>query len=484
MSSTDVREVIIIGGGPAGYTAALYSARANLKPLVIEGFAWGGQLMITSDVENYPGYAEGVLGPEMMRDFRKQAERFGAEFVTDDVTRVDFSEQPFRIWVGDDEYRAESVIVSTGATARQLGLPSERTLQGRGVSYCAVCDAAFFGDKRVIVVGGGDSAMEEAVFLAKFASSVTVVHRRDEFRASPIMLDRARANEKISFVLNSVVDEVIGEGKVTAVRLQDVRTGETTDVEADGLFVAIGHDPNTALFLDQLDHDDAGYLVTRPGSTATNVDGVFAVGDVVDHVYRQAITAAGSGCMGALDAERWLAGARGPRGHAAPGNRSGSSPAPRRYDRRRNAVLHLPELQGALDRPRRSRGAHRPGRPVRTLRVRLPLRADGRLLPGADDRVRRLRPGRPHPRERARRLRADRLLRGRPDRHGRRCRRSGSPAGEDGKNPAELSLEWGVRRLGEHLELRTHAGTHKRVTADFFPAYDDDGGLLIALTPV
>ncbi|HEU5212208.1 MAG TPA: thioredoxin-disulfide reductase [Gaiellaceae bacterium] len=316
--STDVREVIIIGGGPAGYTAALYSARANLKPLVIEGFAWGGQLMITSDVENYPGYPEGVLGPEMMRDFRKQAERFGAEFVTDDVTRVDFSERPFRVWVGDDEYHAESVIVATGASARQLGLPSERTLQGRGVSYCAVCDAAFFGDKRVIVVGGGDSAMEEAVFLAKFASSVTVVHRRDEFRASPIMLDRARVNPKISFVLNSVVDEVIGEGKVTAVGLRDVDTGEITELEADGLFVAVGHDPNTALFLDHLDHDEAGYLVTQPGSTATNVDGVFAVGDVVDHVYRQAITAAGSGCMGALDAERWLAAREGHSGTPLP----------------------------------------------------------------------------------------------------------------------------------------------------------------------
>ncbi len=313
MSSTDVREVIIIGGGPAGYTAALYSARANLNPLVIEGFAWGGQLMITSDVENYPGYPEGVIGPQMMSDFRKQAERFGAEFVTDDVTRVDFSEQPFRVWVGDDEYRADSVIVATGASARQLGLDSERTLQGRGVSYCAVCDAAFFGDKRVIVVGGGDSAMEEAVFLAKFASSVTVVHRRAEFRASPIMLDRARANDKISFVLNSVVDDVIGDGRVTAVRLRDAESGETTELEADGLFVAIGHDPNTALFLDQLDHDAAGYLVTKPGSTATNVEGVFAVGDVVDHVYRQAITAAGSGCQGALDAERWLS-ARG--GHA------------------------------------------------------------------------------------------------------------------------------------------------------------------------
>ena len=261
----DVREVIIIGGGPAGYTAALYSARANLRPLVIEGFAWGGQLMITSDVENYPGYPEGVLGPEMMRDFRKQAERFGADFVTDDVTKVDFSERPFRVWVGDDEYRAESVIVSTGASARQLGLESERTLQGRGVSYCAVCDAAFFGEKRVIVVGGGDSAMEEAVFLAKFATSVTVVHRRDEFRASPIMLDRARANDKITFVTNAVVDEVIGDGKVTAVRLRDTRTDEVSELEADGLFVAVGHDPNTALFLDQLDHDEAGYLVTKPG---------------------------------------------------------------------------------------------------------------------------------------------------------------------------------------------------------------------------
>jgi thioredoxin reductase (NADPH) len=310
----DVREVIIIGGGPAGYTAALYSARANLRPLVIEGFAWGGQLMITSDVENYPGYPEGVLGPEMMSDFRKQAERFGAEFITDDVTRVDFSERPFRVWVGDDEYRADSVIVSTGASARQLGLPSERTLQGRGVSYCAVCDAAFFGDKRVIVVGGGDSAMEEAVFLAKFASSVTVVHRRDEFRASPIMLDRARSNDKISFMTNAVVDEVVGDGKVTAVRLRDTRTGAITELEADGLFVAVGHDPNTSLFLDQLDHDEAGYLVTQPGSTATNIDGVFAVGDVVDHVYRQAITAAGSGCMGALDAERWLAAQEGHEG--------------------------------------------------------------------------------------------------------------------------------------------------------------------------
>jgi thioredoxin reductase (NADPH) len=305
----EVREVIIIGGGPAGFTAALYSARANLHPVVIEGFAWGGQLMITSDVENYPGYPDGILGPEMMRDFRRQAERFGAEFVTDDVTKVDFSERPFRVWVGDDEYRAATVIVSTGANARQLGLPSEQTLQGRGVSYCAVCDAAFFRDKEVVVVGGGDSAMEEATFLTKFASKVMIVHRRDEFRASQIMLERARSNDKIEFITNAVVEEVLGveEGEVTGVRVRDVNSGETTELPAQGLFVAIGHDPNTELFLDQLEHDEAGYLITRAGSTATNVPGVFAAGDVVDHVYRQAITAAGTGSMAALDAERFLA---------------------------------------------------------------------------------------------------------------------------------------------------------------------------------
>jgi thioredoxin reductase (NADPH) len=317
VNDNNVRELLIIGGGPAGYTAALYAARANLRPLVIEGFAWGGQLMITSDVENYPGYADGVLGPEMMRDFRRQAERFGAEFVTDDVTRVDFAERPFRVWVGDDEYRAEAVIVSTGASARQLGLPSERTLQGRGVSYCAVCDAAFFRDKEVVVVGGGDSAMEEAIFLTKFATKVTVVHRRDEFRASPIMVDRARANDKIDWITNAVVEEVLGadEGRISGVRLRDTKTGETTELAADGLFVAIGHDPNTKLFLDQLDHDAAGYLVVSDG-TATNVPGVFAAGDVVDHVYRQAVTAAGMGCMASLDAERWLAAARGHEGAA------------------------------------------------------------------------------------------------------------------------------------------------------------------------
>ena len=305
---SDIRNVIIVGGGPAGYTAALYSARANLNPLVIEGFNWGGQLMITSDVENYPGYADGVLGPAMMSDFRRQAERFGAEFVTDDVTSVDFSERPFRVYVGTDEYRADAVIVATGASARQLGLSSEQKLQGRGVSYCATCDAAFFRDKIVVVAGGGDSAMEEATFLARFARKVVIVHRRDEFRASPIMVDRARANEKIEFVLNVVVEEVLGEpdGHVTGVKLRDTITGDARELEADGLFVAIGHDPTTALFLDWLDHDEQGYLVTEPRSTRTNIEGVFAAGDVQDHTYRQAVTAAGSGTMAALDAQRWL----------------------------------------------------------------------------------------------------------------------------------------------------------------------------------
>jgi thioredoxin reductase (NADPH) len=304
----DIRKLIVIGGGPAGYTAALYAARADLAPLVIEGFNWGGQLMITSDVENYPGYADGVLGPTMMADFRRQAERFGAEFVTDDVTRVDFSERPFRVYVGHEEHRADSVIVATGATARQLGLPSEQTLQGRGVSYCATCDGAFFRDKVVAVVGGGDSAMEEATFLTRFATRVVIIHRRDEFRASPIMVDRARENEKVEFILNAVVEEVLGEGAghVSGLRLRDTLTGELREIEADGLFVAVGHDPNTSLFLDWLDHDEAGYLVTEPRSTRTNIPGVFAAGDVQDHTYRQAVTAAGSGTMAALDAQRWL----------------------------------------------------------------------------------------------------------------------------------------------------------------------------------
>jgi len=304
---TEVRKVIVIGGGPAGYTAALYAARANLHPLVIEGFSWGGQLMITSDVENYPGYPEGILGPEMMAEFRAQAGRFGAEFITDDITRVDFSDRPFSVFVGEDEYQAEAVIIATGATARQLGLESEQRLQGRGVSYCAVCDAAFWRDAHVVVVGGGDSAMEEAVFLTKFADKVTIVHRREDFRASPIMLDRAQTNDKIDFVTSAVVDEVLGDDKLTGVRLRSTESDETWELDADALFVAIGHDPNTALFREWLDHDDAGYLTPEPGSTRTNIPGVLAAGDVQDHVYRQAVTAAGSGCMAALDAERFLA---------------------------------------------------------------------------------------------------------------------------------------------------------------------------------
>jgi thioredoxin reductase (NADPH) len=308
---SELRDVIVIGGGPAGYTAALYAARANLHPLVIEGFQWGGQLMITSDVENYPGYAEGVLGPQMMADFRRQAERFGAEFITDDVTKVDFSERPFGVWIGDDEYRARTVIVATGASARQLGLESETRLQGRGVTYCATCDAAFYREKEVVVVGGGDSAMEEALFLTRFASKVTVVHRRNDFRASQIMEQRARANEKIEFVTPAVVEDVLGETKVEAVRLRNLETDEVFELSTDGFFVAIGHDPNTSLFIDWLEHDDAGYLITRPRTTETNIPGVFAVGDVQDHVYRQAVTAAGSGTMGALDAERFLAAEEG-----------------------------------------------------------------------------------------------------------------------------------------------------------------------------
>ncbi|MES1247050.1 MAG: thioredoxin-disulfide reductase, partial [Actinomycetota bacterium] len=266
---SDVRNLIIIGGGPAGYTAALYAARANLEPLVIEGFNWGGQLMITSDVENYPGYPTGVMGPEMMADFRRQAERFGTEFVTDDVTEVDFSSRPYRVVVDREEYRANAVIIATGASARWLGLDGEQTYQGRGVSACATCDGAFFKDKELIVVGGGDTAMEEATFLTRFATKVTVVHRRDEFRASPIMLDRARNHEKIEFLTNAVIEEIKGEGKVEGVVLRDTQDGRTWEQKVDGVFVAIGHDPNTKLFVDWLDHDDQGYLVTKPGSTET-----------------------------------------------------------------------------------------------------------------------------------------------------------------------------------------------------------------------
>ena len=325
---SDVRDVIIVGGGPAGYTAALYAARANLNPLVIEGFNWGGQLMITSEVENYPGYRDGVMGPEMMGEFRAQAGRFGTEFITDDVTRVDFSERPFKVYVGDEEYAGRTVIVATGATARQLGLESERALHGRGVTYCATCDAAFYRDREVVVVGGGDSAMEEALYLTKFASKVTLVHRRGDFRASQIMVDRVKAHEKIDILTPYVVDEVLGAdgGKVTGLVLRNVETDDTIERATDGLFVAIGHDPTTKLFVDSLDHDENGYLITEGKTTETNIPGVFAAGDVQDHVYRQAITAAGSGCAAALDAERYLAEADGhpeaaltaPREHSTP----------------------------------------------------------------------------------------------------------------------------------------------------------------------
>jgi thioredoxin reductase (NADPH) len=306
------REVIIIGSGPAGLTAAIYTARASLSPLVIEGEPSstgdqpGGQLMLTTEVENYPGFPEGVMGPELMMSFRSQAERFGAEFRTERVTRVDLSERPFGVWVGEDEYRAEAVIISTGARALMLDIDREAELVGHGVSTCATCDGFFFRDQHIVVVGGGDSAMEEANFLTKFASKVSVVHRRAELRASKIMQQRALDNPKIDFVWNSLVTELHGEDRLEGVTLTDTVTGEHTRLDATGLFIAIGHRPNTDLFKGQLQLDDDGYLVTRSGSTATGIEGVFACGDVVDHTYRQAITAAGTGCMAAIDAERWL----------------------------------------------------------------------------------------------------------------------------------------------------------------------------------
>ncbi|MCU1457097.1 MAG: thioredoxin-disulfide reductase [Actinomycetia bacterium] len=300
------RELIIIGSGPAGLTAAIYAARANLQPLVIEGLAAGGQLMLTTEVENFPGFPEGIMGPELMMRMREQAERFGAEFITADVDRVELSERPFGAWVGDSEYRAMTVIVSTGASARMLGIEGEYDLLGHGVSTCATCDGFFFREHEIAVVGGGDSAMEEAIFLTKFASKVTIVHRRHELRASRIMAERALAHPKIEFVWDSAVDEVIGEKKLEGARLRNLVTSEESVLPVTGLFVAIGHDPNTALFKGQLELDANGYIVTEGSSMRTSVDGVFACGDVQDHVFRQAITAAGTGCMAAIEAERWL----------------------------------------------------------------------------------------------------------------------------------------------------------------------------------
>jgi thioredoxin reductase (NADPH) len=299
--------VLIIGSGPAGLTAAVYAARADLKPLMVEGMAAGGQLMLTTDVENYPGFPDGIMGPELMEQFRKQAERFGTRLVTADVTRVDFSSRPFKVWVDADEYASESIIISTGASARWLGLENEERLRGHGVSACATCDGFFFRDVEVAVVGGGDSAMEEALFLAKFASKVTIIHRRDEFRASKIMVNRVMEHEKIDVLWNTTVDDVIGESQVEGLTLRNTETNEVSDFKTGGLFLAIGHTPNTDLFKDQLELDDVGYIVYPGSGTMTSVEGVFAAGDVADHTYRQAITAAGSGCMAAIDAERWLA---------------------------------------------------------------------------------------------------------------------------------------------------------------------------------
>jgi thioredoxin reductase (NADPH) len=305
---SEIREVIIIGSGPAGYTAALYTARANMNPLVFEGFQFGGALMQTTEVENFPGFPEGIMGPELMDSWRKQAERFGAELVSDDVTRVDLTGDVKKVWVGDDEFQAKAVILATGSAFRPLNVPGENELMGRGVSACATCDGFFFRDQHIAVVGGGDTAMEEATFLTKFAAKVTIVHRRDEFRASKVMSERALANPKIEVAWNSAVKEIKGtDGKVSSVELVDTVTGEERELPATGLFIAIGHDPRSELFKGQVELDESGYVKVAAPSTRTNLDGVFAAGDLVDHTYQQAVTAAGTGCAAALDAERYIA---------------------------------------------------------------------------------------------------------------------------------------------------------------------------------
>ncbi|MCP5059600.1 MAG: thioredoxin-disulfide reductase [bacterium] len=307
MSDVQRVKVLIIGSGPAGYTAAIYAARADLAPVMLAGLQFGGQLMLTTEVENYPGFPEGVTGPDMMDMFQKQAERFGTRVEMEDATQVDFSRRPFRVETESQKFEADAVVLATGASARWIGLPSEQRLMNMGVSACATCDGALYRDKLMAVVGGGDTAMEEALFLTRYAPKVTVIHRRDELRASKIMADRALKNDKIEFAWNSQVDEVLGDEFVTGVRLKDVNTDETREIPVEALFIAIGHTPNTGIFRDQIALDDTGYIKVEPGTSRTSIEGVFACGDAMDPTYRQAITAAGTGCMAAIDAERWLA---------------------------------------------------------------------------------------------------------------------------------------------------------------------------------